>query len=883
MHLSIPTARRLGARLTALAALALTSLAAAPALALEPWSDPDPPNEGTRWTLGDFGFRAGAEYRAQFLYINPIGLNSEADRETSWIEHRLRLDAAVDYRDKVRVVLSSDVLDGVLWGDNGDFGGTPSSNSGINVSTKNPNVTRPCVGLTGPDALDANSYSYTVCPQEPIKIRKAYGEVSLPFGLLRIGRQPVNLGMGVQAADGDGRPNRFGISRTGSVVDRVLFATKPLEAFKPKEQRSTSANEGLILALAYDRWVTDNPENLGRSLHQWDTALRFLAPRYAFGSDLLLSVYHAHRWDSTYNTKVNSLGGRLTSRFLNDHLHVGIDLGANLGTTREVAEAYKVINNDPVIDQKIKQFGARRGAVGRALVLGLPRGRLRLRRRRSDGEHRPHGVHLLGGHQRWTPALQAHRRLPVGALGGLRRGDAAAPRRDHLPGRGHRHARRLHQRLCLLPSGRFFTRTGPCSSAAACSCPGRRPRSSIPWLRSSAATATGLKTISSTSSAASPRATTGQSSTGACSGVTSITSSSTWRRRSSSPARPSRTRTAPPCAAASSRRAPPSSSDREDTMIRRIATALLGTALLAAAPGCAVYEGPPQVKLDGITNGYLSDTKAPVVLEFSKPVDPATVRVKIIRRVIDTEGNLADEDDDPKTNLDILFSTDPTAEDVGGFALLSDDKTKLTIKPKAAFSAGASLAVLIEKGLSDTEGHATLVRKQIVFSYDFGVKCDSPTTLFRSGTYFFLAEVKEPIGTQVRLFTSMDVDPATGAFVGRFTSAVRNPDPSRCTPACSSTTVCRLYPAQECVPQSQRAGTTAEYPRLHPQPYSPHRVQLPDHGLRHRSARRHRGVHHRSGRRGGAVAPGDTPQYADHRLVHGQAGRRPRRHGLDQR
>jgi len=367
VHLSITTARRLGARfcsrlcsrLGALAALALTSLAAAPAHATEPWSDPDPPNEGSRWTLGDFGFRAGAEYRAQFLYVNPIGLNSETDREVSWLEHRLRLDAAVDYRDKVRVVFSTDVLDGVLWGDNGDFGGTPSSTSGINVSTKNPNVTRPCVGLTGPDALDVNSYSYTVCPQDPLKIRKAYGEVSLPIGLLRVGRQAVNLGTGVQAADGDGRANRFGVARTGSVVDRILFATKPLEAFKAKANRNTSPDEGLILALAYDRLVTDNPQNLGQSVNQWDTAIRFLAPRYAFGSDLLLSVYHAHRWDAKYNTKINSVGGRLTSRFLDKHLHVGVDFGANLGTTREVSEAYKVIVDDPVVDQSIQQFGAR--------------------------------------------------------------------------------------------------------------------------------------------------------------------------------------------------------------------------------------------------------------------------------------------------------------------------------------------------------------------------------------------------------------------------------------------------------------------------------------------------------------------------------------------
>jgi hypothetical protein len=367
VHLSFPTTRRLGARLRsrlrsqlgALAAIALTSLAAAPAHATEPWSDPDPPNEGSRWTLGDFGFRAGAEYRAQFLYINPISLNSEADREVSWLEHRLRLDAAVDYRDKVRIVLSTDVLDGVLWGDNGDFGGPSGSNSGTNVSTRNPNVTRPCVGLTGADALDANSYSHTVCPQDPIRIRKAYGEVSLPFGVLRVGRQTVNLGTGVQAADGEGRANRFGIARTGSIVDRILFATKPLEALKPKDKRSTSANEGLILALAYDRLVTDNPQNLGQSVNQWDTALRYLAPRYAFGSDLLLSAYHAHRWDAKYNTRINSVGGRLTSRFLDKHLHVGVDFGANLGSTREVSEAYKVIVDDPVVDQEIRQFGAR--------------------------------------------------------------------------------------------------------------------------------------------------------------------------------------------------------------------------------------------------------------------------------------------------------------------------------------------------------------------------------------------------------------------------------------------------------------------------------------------------------------------------------------------
>ena len=247
-------------------------------------------------------------------------------------------------------------------------------------------------------------------------------------------------------------------------------------------------------------------------------------------------------------------------------------------------------------------------------------------------------------------------------------------------------------------------------------------------------------------------------------------------------------------------------------MIRRLSLALLGASLLALAPGCAVYEGAPQVTVEGLANGYLTDTKAPILLDFSKAADPATVRVKIARLTVDAEGNLGDEDDDPTTELDVLFSTDPETGNIGGFAFLSEDHRKLTIKPKAAFAAGASLVILIEKGLSDGAGHVTLTRKRIVFSYDFGVKCDQPVAAFPSGTFFFLADVKEPLAAQVRLFTVLEVDPATGAFVGRFTNAVRNPDPGRCSPACSSTEVCRLFPAQDCVAPSERAGTAAEFP-----------------------------------------------------------------------
>jgi hypothetical protein len=324
---------------------------------VEPWSDPDPLHAPRRYGIGDYGFRAGAEYRANWLTINPLSINGSSGENASWIEHRLRVDGAVDWKETVRLVFSADMLDGTLWGDNGNFGGNPPSNAGTNVGTRNPNVTRPCIGQTGPDPLDRESYGYALCAQDSVFIRRAYAEVILPVGLLRVGRQPVNIGTGVQAADGDGRPNRFGFSRTGSVVDRILFATKPLEAFKPPSQRDKGENTGFFLAFAYDRFVTDSPQIPGQAVHQWATAVRFLAPTYGLGKDLLLSAYHAYRWDKQYGTKVNSIGGRAMSKF--GAFSAGFDVAVNFGKTREISEAFNLITHDPVESQTIKQLGAR--------------------------------------------------------------------------------------------------------------------------------------------------------------------------------------------------------------------------------------------------------------------------------------------------------------------------------------------------------------------------------------------------------------------------------------------------------------------------------------------------------------------------------------------
>ena len=48
------------------------------------------------------------------------------------------------------------------------------------------------------------------------------------------------------------------------------------------------------------------------------------------------------------------------------------------------------------------------------------------------------------------------------------------------------------------------------------------------------------------------------------------------------------------------------------------------------------------------------------------------------------------------------------------------------------------------------------------------------------------AEVLARVGTQVKLFATIDVD-SNGEFTALFSGATRNTDPNRCTPACPST------------------------------------------------------------------------------------------------
>ncbi len=144
----------------------------------------------------------------------------------------------------------------------------------------------------------------------------------------------------------------------------------------------------------------------------------------------------------------------------------------------------------------------------------------------------------------------------------------------------------------------------------------------------------------------------------------------------------------------------------------------------------------------------------------------------------------------------------------------------------------ASLVLLVEPGLKDLEGREQKTRQRLLFSYKFS--CDSATApdIFTSGVYYFVVNVDKPIPTQIQLFAQLTVDPVTGQVTASFVNADRNPDKTRCTPACDAATTCQTpLAAPSCAttwatPLTKRAlsvPTCTRAPSRLPRPSAPGR------------------------------------------------------------
>ncbi|RLB60036.1 MAG: hypothetical protein DRI90_14635, partial [Deltaproteobacteria bacterium] len=135
------------------------------------------------------------------------------------------------------------------------------------------------------DSLDEVSF-YEVHP------RKLYFEYLTPVGLVRLGHQTSHWGMGLLANDGD-HPTLFGDYRRGSIVERLLFATRPGGADHPFE-----------IALAGDLVFEDSKADL---VDDGDRALQaVLAMRWTTEA-AEAGLYGVYRHQERDSVSINSL------------------------------------------------------------------------------------------------------------------------------------------------------------------------------------------------------------------------------------------------------------------------------------------------------------------------------------------------------------------------------------------------------------------------------------------------------------------------------------------------------------------------------------------------------------------------------------------------
>lgn len=324
-------------------------------------------------------YEFNAEYRVRSTRIEPLDLSGLDPAAVSWTEQRLRIDSALIAPKIGRLNFQADVLDGVLWGDNGSFIGSPRSNSGISLSAKRPNLTRWEVGLpegSDADPLDPDSYVPVLVDAPLMEVNYLYADVVLPIGLLRVGRQPLNYGDGIAGHDG-GAYNRFGASQYGDAVDRILFGTKLDEAVKIATRDNhvvdTSLDNGLVMGLFYDFMKQDRIQRQNDDLRQMGLALDFKRKNADWlGFDwrnVRLSGNVVYLNNEKFDSDVFGIPliaeaeiESLSLRFL--YLHTR-------GDTREISEGFAALGSNEPQRQQLRAHGAQAIAdlnLGRAVV-----------------------------------------------------------------------------------------------------------------------------------------------------------------------------------------------------------------------------------------------------------------------------------------------------------------------------------------------------------------------------------------------------------------------------------------------------------------------------------------------------------------------------------
>lgn len=144
----------------------------------------------------------------------PRSPNTINDRTQAGVNGRFRLEPTINVSEEIRIRSQIDMLDNIVWGSTPDYA-----------------YSRDAANNYYADANQFSIFSMSQTPQrsginsiqDSISVKRVWGEISTPVGILRFGRMPSHWGLGILYNDGSGIDNDYGDS-----VDRVSFTAEPI-------------------------------------------------------------------------------------------------------------------------------------------------------------------------------------------------------------------------------------------------------------------------------------------------------------------------------------------------------------------------------------------------------------------------------------------------------------------------------------------------------------------------------------------------------------------------------------------------------------------------------------------------------------------------------
>jgi len=157
----------------------------------------------------------GAPFPRALSCSAPTITGAGCDGALSSANMRLRLEPTINLDERTSIHVQADVLDNLV------LGSTPTGQDLSSYSTSNPPPVGAFSGTQGPPVAGVNS------DRDSIVVKRAWAEVAVPLGILKLGRQPNHWGMGVQHNAGGEDPINGAYDYDadyGDTVDRVSFS-----------------------------------------------------------------------------------------------------------------------------------------------------------------------------------------------------------------------------------------------------------------------------------------------------------------------------------------------------------------------------------------------------------------------------------------------------------------------------------------------------------------------------------------------------------------------------------------------------------------------------------------------------------------------------------